>query len=57
MELAFRGLIEDEEYERLREIRGLRNLVAHGALGIEVQREDFDELAELTRRLAVYKET
>lgn len=57
MELAFRGLIEDEEYERMREIRGLRNLVAHGALGIEVQREDFDELAELTRRLAVYKKT
>jgi hypothetical protein len=57
MELAFRGLIEDAEYERLREIRGLRNLVAHGALGIDMQREDFEQLAELTERLAVHNQT
>jgi REase_AHJR-like len=56
MELAFRGLIEDEEYERLREIRSLRNLAAHGALTTEVQGDDFEELAELTKRLALHKQ-
>lgn len=56
MELAFRGLIEDEEYERLREIRSLRNLAAHGALTTEVQKNDFEELAELTKRLAQHEQ-
>jgi REase_AHJR-like len=50
-ELAFQGLIEDDEYERLRETQALRNLVAHGALAIDVQKKDFKQLAELTERL------
>jgi uncharacterized protein YutE (UPF0331/DUF86 family) len=49
------GLLEQEEYDRLRPVVALRNAIAHGRAAMSVDREIFDALVELVRRLIVAK--
>lgn len=49
--LAHHGLIGDDEYERLVEVRNVRNLLAHGGLETEIDDGAFRYLAGLATRL------
>jgi len=49
--LAYLGHIDENELERLREIAGLRNQIAHGFFKADVPAESIGVLTNLTRRL------
>lgn len=51
LDLAYYGFIDDKEYERLRRIRTLRNLTAHGILDAPLDPDDFDFLLRSAERL------
>lgn len=49
------GLLEQEEYDRLRPVVALRNAIAHGRAAMPVGREIFDALIDLVQRLIAAK--
>jgi hypothetical protein len=51
MGLTFHGLLEDEDYRRLSNIRNIRNLAAHGKVDLSVDDNDFDFLLNISERL------
>lgn len=54
--LVYLGHVDEGELEKLREIAGLRNQVAHGLFKAKVPAESIEMLTALTRRLLVEDE-
>ncbi|MFI4988204.1 MAG: hypothetical protein ACHQF3_12260 [Alphaproteobacteria bacterium] len=49
------GLLEQEEYDKLRPVTALRNAIAHGRATMPVDRKIFDALVDLVQRLIAAK--
>lgn len=50
-ELVALGIIGQDEYERLVPLATLRNAIAHGGVGVEVAKKDFQDLTALVTRV------